>query len=274
MIIDGAEKEVSWVVHRRNTCKLTINVLFDALMRQDTATVHVNLISNRNVVSQYGAILQTCPAANCTVPANDCALDPCVLLDLAVLQQHASLQPHTIANDAICSDGDIRSDFAVVANLGRRVDHDVSTVHKGLGVGGEFLGALFGQRSQVEACTGEKVLGLTDVHPEALEVKAVQLSVLAHGREGFLLDRRRAEFDALEDGGVEDIDTSVDAVSDKLNRLLDETIDSALVARFVYNDSVFRWLFDLCDDDCALLAVRFVEVGELLEGVLADDIGV
>ena len=39
-------------------------------------------------------------------------------------------------------------------------------------------------------------------------------------------------------------------------------------------DAVFARFFDFCDDNGSLVAMRFVEVGELLEGVIADDIGV
>lgn len=42
----------------------------------------------------------------------------------------------------------------------------------------------------------------------------------------------------------------------------------------VDNDTVFRRLLHLCDNDCALLSVCLVEVGEFLEGIFADDVGV
>ena len=40
------------------------------------------------------------------------------------------------------------------------------------------------------------------------------------------------------------------------------------------DDAVFGGFFDFGDDDGAFVAVGFVEIGELLEGVVADDVGV
>jgi hypothetical protein len=42
----------------------------------------------------------------------------------------------------------------------------------------------------------------------------------------------------------------------------------------VHDDAVLGGLVDLGDDDGALVAVRAVEGGELLEGVVADDVAV
>lgn len=39
--------------------------------------------------------------------------------------------------------------------------------------GGELLGALLGERREIEAGTRQEILGLTDVHPETLEVERV-----------------------------------------------------------------------------------------------------
>jgi hypothetical protein len=46
------------------------------------------------------------------------------------------------------------------------------------------------------------------------------------------------------------------------------------VAGLVDYDTVLGRLLDLCDDDCALVAVLLVELGELLERVVACDVGV
>jgi hypothetical protein len=42
----------------------------------------------------------------------------------------------------------------------------------------------------------------------------------------------------------------------------------------VDHDTVLGRLLDLCDDDCALVAVLLVEIGELRKGVVAGDVGV
>ena len=69
------------------------------------------------------------------------------------------------------TNGHVRSDLAVFANLGRRVDEDVAAVYEWLGGGGEFFGAFFGEGGEVETGAAEEVLGLADVHPEALQVE-------------------------------------------------------------------------------------------------------
>lgn len=42
----------------------------------------------------------------------------------------------------------------------------------------------------------------------------------------------------------------------------------------MHNDTVLRWLIDLCDDNRALIAVRLMKLGQSLEGKVADDVGV
>ena len=89
-----------------------------------------------------------------------------------------------------------------------------------------------------------------------------------------MLDRGRSKLDSLEDGGLEDVDASVDAVAHELYRLLDETIDARGVAGLVHDDTIFAGLLDLGDDDGALVAVLLVEGRQLGEGVLARDVRV
>ena len=94
------------------------------------------------------------------------------------------------------------------------------------------------------------------------------------GREGFLLDGGGAELDTVQHGGVEDVDARVDAVAHELDGLLDEAVDAGGVVGLVHDDTVFAGFFDFGDDDGSLLAVGLVEFGELLEGVVAGDVGV
>ena len=102
----------------------------------------------------------------------------------------------------------------------------------------------------------------------------MQLAVLADGGEGFLLDGRRPQLYALQHARVEDVDACVDAVPHKLDGLLDEAVDARGVPRLVHHDAVLGRFLDLGDDNGAFLAVGAVEVGELGEGVVADDVGV
>lgn len=66
----------------------------------------------------------------------------------------------------------------------------------------------------------------------------MQLVILDHGGEGLLLDRGRSELNALQNGGVEDVQASVDAVTNELDGLLDESVDEGRVAGLVDNDTV------------------------------------
>ena len=243
-------------------------------MGQNRATVDIHLVGDGHVVSENSDVLQTCPAANGAVPANNGGLDPSVVLDLAVLHHDAALETDTIANDDVGTNNNIGTNTAVLADLGGGVNHDISTVHVGLCVGGKHLGLALGQGSQVQASTGEEILGLADIHPEALEIEGVELALLTDGGEGLLFDGGRAKLNALENTGVQNVDTGVDAVANEFDGFLDEAVDAGGMVGLVDDDTVLGGLVDLGDDDGALFTVAFVEVGELLEGVVANNIRV
>ena len=82
------------------------------------------------------------------------------------------------------------------------------------------------------------------------------------------------KLDALENRGVEDVDTGINTVAYELDGFLDETVDARGVVWLVYNDTELRRLFDLCDDNGTLVAVAAVELEEIGKWVVADDIGV
>jgi len=94
-----------------------------------------------------------------------------VLLDLAVGQKHTPLQADAVADNDVGADGDVGTNLAVLANLGGGVDQDVAAVDVGFVCGSKELGFLLCQRGEVEACAADEILGLTDVHPEALEIE-------------------------------------------------------------------------------------------------------
>ena len=75
-----------------------------------------------------------------------------------------------------------------------------------------------------------------------------------------------AHLDTLEHGWVEDVDTSVDSVSDEFNGLLYESVDGAGVGE-LNDDTVFRWLVNLCDEDRTFTTVVLVEGKEFVEGI-------
>ena len=251
-----------------------VHVGLDGLVGQHAATVDVDLIANGHVVAEDRHVLETRPLADGAVPADDGALDPRVVLDLGALEEHAALEADTVTDDDAGADRDVGADTAVSADLGRGVDQDVAAVDVGLRGRGEVLGAALGEGGEVKAGAGEEVLGLADVHPEALEVERVERRVLDHGGEDLLLDGGGPQLNAVEYRGVEDVHAGVDAVADELDGLLDEAVDERLVAGLVDDDTVLGGLLDLGDDDGALLAVALVEGGEVGEGEVADDVRV
>lgn len=243
-------------------------------MGEDAATVDVDLITNCDIVAENCHVLEASPSANGAVPADDGGLHPGVVLDLGATEQHTSLQADTVTDNDIRTDRDIGSDPAVLANLGRGVDHDISAVNVGLSGRSELLAALLCEGREVQACTAEEVLGLSNVHPEAFEVERMKLVVLDHSGEGLLLDRSRAELDTVEDGSVEDVHAGVDTVADELDGLLDKSVDQRAVTGLVDNNTILGGFLNLGDDNGTLIAVVLVESQEVLEGVVADDIGV
>lgn len=198
-------------------------------MRQDGATVDVDLVVDGDIVAQDGAALETRPAAHGGVPADDARVDPGKVLDLGALENDTALETHTIAHHNIGTHHDVGTNAAVLTNLRRRMDHDVTLVdivERGVG---ELGRVLLGKMAQIQAGAGQEVLGLTDVHPEALEVKGVELAVLRDEGEDLLFDGRGLELDAIENGGAEDVDACVDLVANELLGLLHEALDAGRV---------------------------------------------
>jgi len=241
-------------------------------VREDGASIDIDLIRDRDIVTQDSHVLQTSPFADRAVPSNDGGLDPSVVLDLAVLQEDATLETNAIADDDIRADDDVGADATVLADLRGRVDQDITAVH--IRLLGKLLRAALRKRRKVKAGAAEEVLWLSNVHPETLEVERVELAILDHRGEGLLLDRGGAQLDTLQDAGVEDIDAGIDAVADELDRLLDEPVDARGVVGLVDDDTILGWLLHLGHHDRALVPVLLVELCQLLEGVLADDVGV
>lgn len=107
---------------------LTIDVCFDSLVWEDRAAIDIDLIRDGNIVAEDRDVLQPRPATNAAVPSNNGAFDPCMVLDLATTQQNAALETHAITNDNIRSNGDIGSDTAVLSNLRRRMNKNITAV--------------------------------------------------------------------------------------------------------------------------------------------------
>lgn len=243
-------------------------------MGQNRAAIDIHLVSNGDIVTQDRDILQASPLANGAVPTDNSRLDPSMVLDLAVLQEHTALQTHAIADHNVGTNDYIRANATVLADLGRGINHDVAAVDVRLAVGGQQLGVTLRERGEVEAGARQEIFGLTNIHPETLEIKGVELTVAADGGECLLFDGGRTQLNALENTRVEDVDTGVNAVTNELNWLLDETINARGMVGLVDNDTVLRGLVDLGNNDGALVAMFLVELCELLKGIITDDIGV
>ena len=102
----------------------------------------------------------------------------------------------------------------------------------------------------------------------------MELPVGADGGERFLLDGRGAKVDSFQNRRVEDVDASVDAVAHELDWLLHEAVYAAGMLGLVDDNTVFGGFFNFRHHNGTLLAVRAVEVGQLLEGVFADHIAI
>ena len=250
------------------------NTRTQALMGKNRSAIYIQFILDVHVVSEDGCTFNSRPASHRRAPADNRRLDEAVVLGTGAVEENAALEAGALSDDAVRADYDVRADARRRVDLGSRVDKHVAR-DDGVVLGrvGEVGRLARGEVREVEASSGEVILRLANVHPEALEVHRVQLLVAGHGREDLGLDRSRLDLDTVEDRRVEDVDAGVDAVANVLFRLLDKAVDGAL-ARVGQDDAVLGRLVDLGDHDGALAAVRDVEVAELVEGVRAGDVRV
>lgn len=68
-----------------------------------------------------------------------------MILDLAVLQKHTTLETDTVANNDVGSDNHIRTNTAILANLRGRVDHNIAAEYVRLGMRSKLLGVALGE---------------------------------------------------------------------------------------------------------------------------------
>lgn len=249
------------------------DIASNGLVRQDTTTVDINLILDFNIVTKNRNILDTGPSTNSRVPANNGALHISMGLDGGVGKNDRAGESSAGADRDIRANDNVGADLSVRGDLSSGVDHDVTTVDVGLRVGNEHVGVLLGKSSEVEAGTREEILGLTNVHPVALEIKGVERALADELGEGFLFNGGGSEFNEVNNRGVEDVDTSIDSVANKLNGLLDESVNLSGVL-FLDNDTVLGGFVDLGSDNGTLTTVGLVKLCELGKGIVTDDIGV
>ena len=98
-------------------------------MGQHTATIDIDLVTDGDIIAEDSSVFQPCPSSDCAVPSDNGALDPGVLLDLDIGKNDTSLQTHTIANDDVGADCDIRANLAVLADARRWINEDVPAVN-------------------------------------------------------------------------------------------------------------------------------------------------
>jgi hypothetical protein len=129
--------------------KLTLDIGFDALVWQHTSAVDVDLITDCDIVSENSHIFQSGPSTNSGVPADNGAFDPGVILDSAVFKKHASLQSHTIANDAARTNDHVGPNATILSNFRGLVAHDVPAIDVGFRGRNKALWAALVQRRQI-----------------------------------------------------------------------------------------------------------------------------
>lgn len=192
----------------------------------------------------------------------------------SVGHDHTSLETDTRPNLRVGTNNDIGADDGCGVDFRRRVNHHITTIHplvlRGISQQGRMLRSEVGK---VKAGTGKEVFWLTDIHPEPLKIKGVQLLVGGDGGEDFFFDRSGTELNPVQNAGVEYVDTSVDPVTNEFNGLLDESINHSGVG-LRDHDTIGRRLGDLGDHDGTFALVGNVEVSESLKGIDTGDIRV
>lgn len=239
-------------------------------MGQDTATVDVDLILDLNIVTKDSDVLSTGPGADLRAPANNSLADVGVGLNNSVTHDDRAAQTSTVTDLAVRANDDTGTELSGGADLSRGVDEYVANV---VLVVGELLRGALSEGVQEQTGTSKVVLGLADIHPVTLQIVGVESAALGELGEGLLLDGGGLEVDDVDDRGVKDINTSVDAVANESLGLLNETVDLGRVG-LVNNDTVLAGVLDLSSDDGTLTTVSLVEVDEVLEGVVANNVRV
>ncbi|KAH3658819.1 hypothetical protein OGATHE_006545 [Ogataea polymorpha] len=80
--------------------------------------------------------------------------------------------------------------------------------------------------------------------------------------------------DQIDHGWVQNVDTSVDSVTNEFDWLLDKSLDEVWNVSVVDNNTVFRWFIHLSGDNSGLTTMGGVEFEQIPQRVLTDDIGV
>lgn len=195
-------------------------------MGQHGCAVDVQLVLDRDVITENGDVLDSSPSTDAAIPTDDGAGDPSMITNDCVAHDDTSLKTSSWSDLGTWSDNDVRANQCRRIDLGRWVHKHVAAIHplvlRRIGQEGR-VGR--GKVREVEASSGQVVFRLTYVHPESLQIERMQLLVGSDGGEDLLFDRGRSKLDSIENGRVEDVDTGVNPVTDELDRFLNESVD-------------------------------------------------
>lgn len=102
----------------------------------------------------------------------------------------------------------------------------------------------------------------------------MEFAIIAKRGEGLLFDRGRAQLNTFKDARAQDVDTRIDSIPNKLDGFLDKPVDARRMTGLVDDDTELGGFIHLGDNNGTLVPVAFMEVGELSEGVVANNIGI
>lgn len=114
---------------------------------------------------------------------------PSKVLDLGSFENNAALQAYTIAHFDVGTNNNIRTNAAILSDLGCRVNHHIALVHVVQHWVGKRFRLFLCKMAQIQACASQEVLGLTDIHPETFQIKGMQLTILRDEWKDFLFNR-------------------------------------------------------------------------------------
>lgn len=240
-----------------------------SLVRHDHCSVYKEFIFDLYILSSDSKAIDADPLADGVLPPDYAALDQAIAVDLGSLHHSGIVDFLTWPNDNSCTDDNIGAELCGRVNFGRGVNKNISDKVFALT---EAFGVLLSKRLEEELLANKVVLGLSDVHPVAIKGIHEQIVVCSHLREYLSLDGCGFHFDAVNHGHIQQVETCIDIVAHPLLRLLNESLNLAVL--LADNYAILGWVLHRGRQDCPLLAVSLVELDELFQGVVTDHIRV
>jgi hypothetical protein len=148
----------------------------DLFVRQYERPIDAELLPDVHILAEHADALDARPAANCRPPAEDRVEDHAVRAHADTIEEDAPRKAHAVLDHAAGADDDVRTDLAALADLRARVDQHIALARGPQRVGvSELCRAVPAQVGEVVRSALQKVGGLLDVHPIAVEPHAIQL---------------------------------------------------------------------------------------------------